>query len=53
MLTNEQVIKVILLLERMNAGAVAEFFFNQSSTYGAFAKDAHNSNEMNVKPGRN
>ena len=53
MLTNKQVIKVIPLFEQMNPGAVAKFFFNQSSTHGAFAKDALNANEMNVKPGRN
>ena len=39
MLTNKQVIKVIPLFERMNPGAVAKFFFDQSSTHGAFAKD--------------
>jgi hypothetical protein len=37
----------------MNPGAVAEFFFNQLSAHGAFAKDALNANEMNVKPGGN
>lgn len=53
MLTNKQVIKVIPLFERMNPSAVAEFFFDQSSAHGAFAKDALNANEMNVKPGGN
>ena len=53
MLTNKQVIKVIPLFERMNPGAVAEFFFDQSSPHRAFAKDALNANKMNIKPGRN
>ncbi len=37
----------------MNPNTVAEFFFDQSSAHGAFAGDALNANEMNVKPGRN
>jgi hypothetical protein len=53
MLINKQVTKVIPLFERMNPSAVAEFFFDQSSAHGAFAKDALNANEMNVKPGGN
>ena len=53
MLTSKQVIKVIPLFERMNPGAVAKFFFDQSSAHGAFAKDALNANEMNVKTGGN
>ncbi|KAI0250190.1 hypothetical protein BJV78DRAFT_1155347 [Lactifluus subvellereus] len=32
---------------------IKQFFFDQSSAHGAFAKDALNSNEMNVKPGGN
>jgi hypothetical protein len=39
------------IFEHMFPGAVGEFFFDQSSAYGAFAPDALNSKEMNVKPG--
>ena len=35
----------------MYPGAVAKFFFNQSSAHGAFAADALNAKEMNVNPG--
>ena len=35
----------------MYPGAVAEFFFNQSSAHGAFVADALNAKEMNVNPG--
>ena len=48
-----QVTNVIPLFERMNPNCVAEFFFDKSSAHGAHAKDALNTNEMNVKPGGN
>lgn len=35
----------------MFPGDALEFFFDQSSAHGAFAKDALNAKEMNVKPG--
>jgi len=35
----------------MYPNAVAKFIFDQSSAHGAFAKDALNAKEMNVKPG--
>jgi len=35
----------------MYPNTVAEFIFDQSSAHGAFAKDALNAKEMNVKPG--
>jgi hypothetical protein len=35
----------------MYPDAVAEFIFDQSSAHGAFAKDALNTKDMNVKPG--
>ena len=34
----------------MYPGAVAEFFFDQSTAHGAYAKDALNANKMNVNP---
>ncbi|KZT19890.1 hypothetical protein NEOLEDRAFT_1158895 [Neolentinus lepideus HHB14362 ss-1] len=37
---------------RLPPDAVAKFIFDQSSTHGAFTKDALNAKEMNVKPGR-
>ncbi|KZT23214.1 hypothetical protein NEOLEDRAFT_1069814, partial [Neolentinus lepideus HHB14362 ss-1] len=46
-----QVKRTIPIFERMYPGAVAEFIFDQSSAHGAFAKDALNVKEMNVKPG--
>ena len=46
-----QVKDTIPIFERMYPNAVAEFIFNQSSAHGAFAKDALNAKEMNVKPG--
>ena len=42
---------MIPIFERMYPSAIAEFVFDQSSAHAAFAKDALNSNEMNVKPG--
>jgi len=42
---------VIALFERMYPNAIAEFIFDQSSAHGAYAKDALNAKEMNVKPG--
>ena len=41
------------MFERIHPGAIGEFFFDQSSAHSAFAKDALNANEMNVKPGGN
>lgn len=35
----------------MFPGDILEFFFDQSSAHGAFAKDALNAKDMNVKPG--
>jgi hypothetical protein len=35
----------------MFPGAISEFFFDQSSAHGAYAPDALNAKEMNVKPG--
>ena len=35
----------------MYPNAVAEFVFDQSSAHGAFAKDALNAKDMNVRPG--
>jgi hypothetical protein len=35
----------------MFPGAIGEFFFDQSSAHGAYAPDALNAREMNVKPG--
>jgi len=43
--------KTIPIFERMFPNAVAEFVFDQSSAHGAFAKDALNARDMNVKPG--
>jgi len=42
--------KTILIFERMFPNAVAKFVFDQSSAHGAFAKDALNARDMNVKP---
>ncbi|KAG2093316.1 uncharacterized protein F5147DRAFT_657455 [Suillus discolor] len=47
----QQVEQVIPLFERTHPGAVAKFFFDQSAAHGAFAVDALNASEMNVKPG--
>ncbi|KAG1824000.1 hypothetical protein EV424DRAFT_1346241 [Suillus variegatus] len=47
----QQVEQVIPLFERTHPGAVAEFFFDQSAAHGAFAVDALNASEMNVKSG--
>ncbi|KIO02026.1 hypothetical protein M404DRAFT_16178 [Pisolithus tinctorius Marx 270] len=53
--TNEklvkQVKKAIVIFEYMYPNSVAEFVFDQSSAHGAFAKDALNAKEMNVRPG--
>ena len=35
----------------MYPNAVGEFIFDQSSAHAAFAKDALNAKDMNVKPG--
>lgn len=43
--------KVIPLFEKLYPGAIAEFFFDQSSAHGAFASYALNAKEMNVNPG--
>ena len=42
---------MIPIFEQMYPSAIAEFVFDQSSAHAAFAKDALNSKEMNVKPG--
>ncbi|KAF4621818.1 hypothetical protein D9613_012166 [Agrocybe pediades] len=42
--------RAIPIFEKMYPGAVAEFFFDQSTAHGAFAPDALNANEMNVNP---
>ncbi|KAG2743881.1 hypothetical protein P692DRAFT_201722673 [Suillus brevipes Sb2] len=47
----KQIRNTILIFERIYPNAVAEFVFDQSSAHGAFAKDALNAKEMNVKPG--
>ncbi|KAH6879968.1 hypothetical protein BKA70DRAFT_1127028 [Coprinopsis sp. MPI-PUGE-AT-0042] len=39
------------LFEKLYPGAVAEFFFDQSTAHGAYAPDALNAAEMNVNPG--
>ncbi|KIK80912.1 hypothetical protein PAXRUDRAFT_28034 [Paxillus rubicundulus Ve08.2h10] len=46
----EQVKKMIPLFKRKFPNAVAEFVFDQSLAHGAFAKDALNANEMNIRP---
>ena len=46
-----QVTNVVPLFEQPNC--VVELFFDQSSAHGAHANNAHNANEMNVKPGGN
>ena len=46
-----QVKCAIQIFNRMYPNATAEFAFDQSSAHGAFAKDALNTKEMNVKPG--
>ncbi|KAI0732979.1 hypothetical protein C8Q72DRAFT_792974 [Fomitopsis betulina] len=46
-----QVQRTIAIRERMFPGDILEFFFDQSSAHGAFAKDALNAKDMNVKPG--
>ncbi|KIJ46611.1 hypothetical protein M422DRAFT_164849 [Sphaerobolus stellatus SS14] len=43
--------RTLPIFERLYPGAVGEFFFDQSSAHGAFAPDALNAKEMNVKPG--
>ncbi|KAF8480617.1 hypothetical protein JB92DRAFT_3133121 [Gautieria morchelliformis] len=43
--------RMLPIFERMFPGAIGEFFFDQSSAHGAFAPDALNAKEMNVKPG--
>ena len=43
--------RAIAIGERLFPGDVLEFFFDQSSAHGAYAKDALNAKEMNVKPG--
>ena len=42
----------ILIFDRIYSNAVAEFVFDQSSAHGAFAKNALNAKEMNVRSGR-
>ena len=42
---------MIPLFEKLFLDAMAEFFFDQSTAHGAFAEDALNANEMNVRPG--
>ncbi|KAI9568928.1 hypothetical protein HD554DRAFT_2204886 [Boletus coccyginus] len=50
--TNDKLIKrTIPIFEQMYPDAVAEFVFDQSSAYGAFAKDALNAKDMNIRPG--
>ncbi|KIJ25047.1 hypothetical protein M422DRAFT_274056 [Sphaerobolus stellatus SS14] len=46
-----QVKWMISIFERMHPGAVGEFFFDQSSAHGAYAPDALNAKEMNLRPG--
>ncbi|KIO02006.1 hypothetical protein M404DRAFT_148777, partial [Pisolithus tinctorius Marx 270] len=43
--------KAIAIFEYMYPNSVTEFVFDQSSAHGAFAKDALNAKEMNVRPG--
>ena len=43
--------RTLPIFERMYPNAVGEFVFDQSSAHGAFAKDALNAKEMNVRPG--
>jgi len=50
-LINQVKTRAIPIFERMYPGAVAEFFFDQSTAHGAYAADALNANEMNVNPG--
>jgi len=45
-----QVKRAIQIFDRMYPNATAEFAFNQSLAHGAFAKDALNTKEMNIKP---
>ena len=42
---------MIPVFERLYPGTVGEFYFDQSSAHGAFAPDALNAKEMNLKPG--
>ncbi|KIJ27974.1 hypothetical protein M422DRAFT_270825 [Sphaerobolus stellatus SS14] len=46
-----QVKRMIPIFERMHPGTVGEFFFDQSSAHGAYAPDALNAKEMNLRPG--
>ena len=39
------------MFEKLLPDAVAKFFFDQSTAHSAFADDALNANEMNVRPG--
>ena len=43
--------RTIPIFEQMYPNAVGEFIFDQSSAHAAFAKDALNAKDMNVKPG--
>ncbi|KAF8526566.1 hypothetical protein BU17DRAFT_62059 [Hysterangium stoloniferum] len=47
----EQVKWTIPIIKRMYPNAVAEFVFDQSSAHGAYAKNALNVKEMNIRPG--
>ncbi|KAI5989607.1 hypothetical protein EDC04DRAFT_2588333, partial [Pisolithus marmoratus] len=47
----DQVKWSIKIFEWMYPSAIAEFVFHQSLAHSAFAKDALNAKEMNVKPG--
>ena len=42
---------MIPIFERIYPNAIGEFFFDQSSAHGAFAPNALNAKDMNVKPG--
>ena len=42
---------MIPIFEQMYLNAIAEFAFDQLSAHGAFAKNALNTKEMNVRPG--
>ena len=46
-----QVKRAIQIFECIYPDVVAEFVFDQSSAHGAFAKNALNAKEMNVRPG--
>ena len=46
-----QVKRTIPIFEQMYPNVITEFVFDQSSAHGAFAKDALNAKEMNVRPG--